>query len=124
MAKKKKERVDPVTPVRLVLDTCVWLDLAGNDTNEPLLGALETLYRQRVVDIVVPQIVRDEFENNKTGSSGKAAGASPESSNATAWRSGRTATNGSGAAPEPTRRYSIAPQTHCANDAMRATVSG
>jgi hypothetical protein len=65
MAKKKKERGDPVTPVRLLLDTCVWLDLAGNDANEPLLGALEALCRQHVIDIVVPQIVRDEFANNK-----------------------------------------------------------
>jgi hypothetical protein len=45
MAKRNKERGDPVTPVRLLLDTCVWLDLAGNDANEPLLGALETLCR-------------------------------------------------------------------------------
>src|SRR3981189_475762 len=65
MAKQKKECDDPVTPVRLLLDTCVWLDLAGNDANEPLLGALETLCRQRVIDMVVPQIVRDEFANNK-----------------------------------------------------------
>lgn len=65
MAKKTKERGDPVTPVRLLLDTCVWLDLAGNNSNEPLLGALETLYRQHVIDIVVPQTVRDEFANNK-----------------------------------------------------------
>jgi hypothetical protein len=39
--------------------------LAGNEANEPLLGALETLCRQHVIDIVVPQIVRDEFANNK-----------------------------------------------------------
>lgn len=65
MAKKKKQRGDPITPVRLVLDTCVWLDLAGSEANEPLLGALETLCRQHVIDIVVPQIVRDEFARNK-----------------------------------------------------------
>lgn len=65
MAKKKRKRGDPVTPVGLVLDTCVWFDLAGNDANEPLLGALETLCNQHVIDIVVPQIVRDEFANNK-----------------------------------------------------------
>ena len=65
MAKKKKERGDPVTPVRLVLDTCVWLDLAGNDANEPLLGALETLSHQHVIDLAVPQIFRDEFANNQ-----------------------------------------------------------
>jgi hypothetical protein len=66
MAKKKKnERADPVTPVLLFLDTCVWLDLAGSEANEPLLGALESLCDQHVIDVVVPQIVRDEFANNK-----------------------------------------------------------
>lgn len=65
MTKQKKERGDPVTPVRLLLDTCVWLDLADSDDHEPLLGALETLCSQHVIDIVVPQIVRDEFARNK-----------------------------------------------------------
>ncbi len=65
MAKRKKEHTDPISPVRLLLDTCVWLDLAGSDANEPLLGALETLCRQHVIDVVVPQIVRNEFANNK-----------------------------------------------------------
>jgi hypothetical protein len=65
MAMQGKARGDPVTPVRILLDTCVWLDLAGSDANEPLLGALEALCRQHVIDIVVPQIVRDEFANNK-----------------------------------------------------------
>jgi hypothetical protein len=62
---KEKRRGDPVTPVRLLLDTCVWLDLAGNEANEPLVGALETLCGQHVIDVVVPQIVRDEFARNK-----------------------------------------------------------
>jgi hypothetical protein len=65
MTNQKQERGDPVTPVRLLLDTCVWLDLAGSDANEPLLGALETLHRQQMINIVVPQIVRDEFASNK-----------------------------------------------------------
>jgi hypothetical protein len=65
MAKRKKEGADPVTSVRLFLDTCVWLDLAGNEANAPLLGALEALCRQDVIEVVVPQIVRDEFANNK-----------------------------------------------------------
>jgi len=65
MSKKTKQRGDTATPVRLLLDTCVWLDLAGNDANEPLLGAIETLCRDHVINIVVPQIVRDEFANNK-----------------------------------------------------------
>jgi hypothetical protein len=65
MAKRKKPRAGPVSPIGLVLDTCVWLDLAGNHQNEPLLGALETLRREHVIDLIVPQIVRDEFARNK-----------------------------------------------------------
>jgi hypothetical protein len=65
LAKHEKEPADPVTSVRLFLDTCVWLDLAGSEANEPLLGALETLCRQHVIDVVVPQIVREEFASNK-----------------------------------------------------------
>jgi hypothetical protein len=61
MVRNKKERGDPIIPVRLFLDTCVWFDPATSEANEPLLGALETLCRQHVIDIVVPQIIRDEF---------------------------------------------------------------
>ncbi len=54
-----------IIPVRLLLDTCVWLDMAGNEANEPLLGALETLCDQQIVKVVVPSLVRDEFYRNK-----------------------------------------------------------
>ncbi|MEH2542103.1 MULTISPECIES: PIN domain-containing protein [unclassified Bradyrhizobium] len=60
---KGKERT--VTAARLFLDTCVWLDLVGSEANEPLLGALENLTNRGVIDLVVPQIVRDEFDRNK-----------------------------------------------------------
>ncbi len=53
------------TAARLFLDTCVWLDLVGSEANEPLLGALESLANRGVIELVVPQIVRDEFERNK-----------------------------------------------------------
>ena len=52
-------------PVGLLLDTCVWLDLAGNYTNEPLLAALESLCSRDVIDLIVPQRVLDEFARNK-----------------------------------------------------------
>lgn len=52
-------------PVGLLLDICVWLDLAGNNGNEPLLSAVESLCRQHVFDLLVPQLVRDEFVQNK-----------------------------------------------------------
>jgi hypothetical protein len=51
--------------VELLLDTCVWLDLAGNQGNEPLLSALESLCSQHAIHLFVPQLVRDEFARNK-----------------------------------------------------------
>ncbi len=65
MSLGKEPRADALSPAGLVLDTCVWLDLAGNHQNEPLLAALEMLCGEHVIDLIVPQIVRDEFARNK-----------------------------------------------------------
>jgi predicted nucleic acid-binding protein len=61
----KKEQVGEGGPARVFLDTSVWLDLAGNDASGPLLGALENLSKTRAIEVVVPQIVRDEFARNR-----------------------------------------------------------
>ncbi|MCA1452157.1 DUF4935 domain-containing protein [Bradyrhizobium sp. BRP22] len=52
-------------PVFLVVDTCVWLDLAKDYSQEPLLSALEDLVRMNFVSLVVPKIVVDELSRNK-----------------------------------------------------------
>jgi hypothetical protein len=65
MAKRSRRAADEPGPVGLLLDTCVWLDLAINHANEPLLSALESLCRQHVVNLIVPQLVRDEFARNR-----------------------------------------------------------
>lgn len=65
MAKRESRPASESRAVGLLLDTCVWLDLAGNHANEPLLSALESLCRQHVIDLIVPQLVRDEFARNK-----------------------------------------------------------
>jgi hypothetical protein len=49
----------------LFLDACVWLDLAENFANEPLLSALDSLSQQGVIKLVVPSVVREEFARNK-----------------------------------------------------------
>jgi hypothetical protein len=51
--------------VFLVIDTCVWLDLAKDYSQKPLLAALEELVRMGFVHLILPQIVRDEFVRNR-----------------------------------------------------------
>jgi hypothetical protein len=63
--KKRKKRPRVETPVRVLLDTCVWLDLAKEHKDQPLLGALEALVHQKRIELVVPKIVQDEFKRNK-----------------------------------------------------------
>ncbi|AOK40629.1 PIN domain-containing protein [Burkholderia vietnamiensis] len=51
--------------IRLLVDTCVWLDLAKDYREQPVIGALEELIQSGEVELVVPQQVFDEFERNK-----------------------------------------------------------
>ena len=50
---------------KLVVDTCVWLDLAKDYQEQPVVGALEDLINGHEVELVVPQIILEEFERNK-----------------------------------------------------------
>ena len=50
---------------KILIDTCVWLDLAKDYQRQPILTALEELVRQGDVTLIVPQIVVDEFTLNK-----------------------------------------------------------
>lgn len=50
--------------LKLLVDTCVWLDMA-KDQQQATLGLLEELVHQGEVSLIVPRIVRDEFARNK-----------------------------------------------------------
>jgi hypothetical protein len=50
---------------KLLIDTCVWLDLAKDHQQKALLGALEELVRHGSVSLVLPRTVVDEFARNK-----------------------------------------------------------
>ena len=52
--------------IRLFVDTCVWLDLAKDYREQPVIGALEALISSKEVEVIVPQQVLDEFDRNKT----------------------------------------------------------
>lgn len=50
---------------KLLIDTCVWLDLAKDYQHQALLGVLEELVKQNRVEIILPQTVLDEFARNR-----------------------------------------------------------
>jgi hypothetical protein len=49
----------------MLIDTCVWLDLAKNPKQIPALGVLEELARLGMISIIVPRLVLDEFQRNR-----------------------------------------------------------
>lgn len=50
---------------KLLVDTCVWLDIAKDQQQQETLGLLEELVQQGHVGLIVPRIVADEFARNK-----------------------------------------------------------
>jgi PIN domain len=50
---------------RILIDTCVWLDLAKDSRQVPVIGVIEEMVRQKLVDLIVPSIVLDEFRRNR-----------------------------------------------------------
>ena len=52
--------------LRLLVDTCVWLDLAKDYRERPVISALEDLVNTGEIELIVLQQVLDEFDRNKT----------------------------------------------------------
>ena len=63
---------------KILIDTCVWLDLAKDYQQQPILTALEELIRMGDIELILPRTVLDEFARNKAASSKRAAAAFPE----------------------------------------------
>lgn len=55
----------PISLHRVLIDTCVWLDMAGSYRAAPLVRALQEMCDNAQLEIVVPDIVREEFARNK-----------------------------------------------------------
>lgn len=49
----------------LMLDTCVWLELSSKKSELPILAAIEYLVAQGIVRLLVPDLVKEEYEQNK-----------------------------------------------------------
>ena len=50
---------------RILIDTCVWVDLAKDPKNLPLVKVLETLIERGDLALIMPRVVLDEFARNK-----------------------------------------------------------
>ena len=51
--------------LRLLVDTSVWLDLAKDHREQPVIAALADLVAGGAIELLVPQLVLDEFGRNK-----------------------------------------------------------
>lgn len=50
---------------KILIDTCVWLDIAKDYQQRATLTALEELIQQGYVELILPRIIIDEFARNK-----------------------------------------------------------
>jgi hypothetical protein len=50
---------------KILVDTCVWLDLAKDQVQDKILDVVEELIRINELLLIVPQIILDEFNRNK-----------------------------------------------------------
>jgi len=50
---------------RMLIDTCVWLDLARDPKQVPVLGVVEELLRLGMISLIVPRVVLNEFRRNR-----------------------------------------------------------
>jgi hypothetical protein len=50
---------------RMLIDTCVWLDLAKDLNQAPLLNVIEEMVKLELLSLMVPRVVLDEFRRNR-----------------------------------------------------------
>lgn len=49
----------------MLIDTCVWLDVAKDRSQLLLLDVIDEMIRLNMLTLVIPQVVLDEFKRNK-----------------------------------------------------------
>ncbi len=49
----------------IMLDTCVWLDISSQKAELPMLTAIEHLVQDGSIKILLPDLIRAEYERNK-----------------------------------------------------------
>jgi hypothetical protein len=50
---------------KILVDTCVWLDIAKDPEQQTMLTVIEELVKINELTLIVPKIVSDEFDRNK-----------------------------------------------------------
>lgn len=63
--KEPKTEQEASATLQLLVDTCVWLDIAKDYRQRATIGALEQMIESGAVKLLVPQQVLDEFSRNK-----------------------------------------------------------
>lgn len=51
--------------IKMLIDTCVWLDLAKDPKQEPLLSVIEEMVQAEVLHLLVPRTIINEFNRHK-----------------------------------------------------------
>lgn len=62
--RKPEEKIEAAM-LKLLIDTCVWIDLANDHHQHANLRALDRLVKEKRIVVLVPPLLRDEFERNK-----------------------------------------------------------
>ena len=65
LATAGRDRYAGEVKLRLLIDTCVWLDLTKDPRHLSLLDALFAMIEANEVQLIVPQIILDEFARNR-----------------------------------------------------------
>ncbi|MDQ2921632.1 MAG: hypothetical protein M3R52_08510, partial [Acidobacteriota bacterium] len=50
---------------KILIDTCVWLDLAKDPRQVPVLGVVEEMVKLSMIELIVPRLALDEFRRNR-----------------------------------------------------------
>lgn len=50
---------------RILIDTCVWLDLAKDQKQVAVLGVVEEMVKRGMLSLIVPRVVLEEFRRNR-----------------------------------------------------------
>jgi predicted nucleic acid-binding protein len=51
--------------LKLLIDTCVWLDIAKSPDQQKLLRVVEQLIELKEISLLLPKTVIEEFDRNK-----------------------------------------------------------